>query len=188
MDLTQAKKTAEAINGQNVPFSYRNVWAFFPEDEENDPKAPVVFITKEGKHTPRSGVFLDDGSRDGFIDYKSGEEVDMRAVFGEAFFDGDPSLTVDQHAGGCSVGERIDQLLDELDALLRGRAENPAAKIMLASSLGREEAGDETVCLRLVVLTNYLKKAAVPLSMEELAYVAQELVLLNAADGPCKDR
>lgn len=63
MNLAQAKETARKINGQEVPIAYRNVWGFFPPDEEDAPKPPIVLITKDGSNPPRQGVFLDDGKR-----------------------------------------------------------------------------------------------------------------------------
>ena len=70
MKLAQAKETARKINGQDVPIAYRNVWGFFPPDEEDAPKLPIVLITKDGSNPPRQGVFLNDGTKDGFIDYE----------------------------------------------------------------------------------------------------------------------
>lgn len=178
MTIAQAKKTAKKINGQDIPISYRNVWGFFPPDEEDTPKFPVVFITKDNCDPPCQGVFLDDGKRDGFIDYETGEEVDIRDVFGKAFFDDDPSLMGDSNAGLSPDSERIEQLYDELNELLRTRVDNLIVTFVLYNALDDDDLDDETVYLRLVVLTNYLRKITQSLSTEEIIYMSQELYFI----------
>lgn len=182
MNLAQAKETARKINGQEVPIAYRNVWGFFPPDEEDAPKLPIVLITKDGSNPPRQGVFLDDGKRDGFIDYETGEEVEMREVFGKAFFDDDPSLMEDPCANSSPVAERIDQLFREVDELLHTKGDNRIVKFVLFNSLDDDDIDDETTYLRLVVLTNYLRKLTQPLDLDEVIYLSQELYNLDASN------
>lgn len=172
MTLADAKMNAMKIIGTDVCFPFRNVWGFF-----NDPDSDIqaVFITKDSANTEVSGIFLDDGQESGFTEYTTKNVVPSDVVFGKTFFDDDPSLRIDQNPENTSTHDRIEHLLEESSKLLVAHGLPTGALIMLYDIADEEEADEETILLRLVILKNYLLKSDKQISTEEFSFIHHEL-------------
>lgn len=172
MKLSEAKMIAEKINGQPLPVDYRNVWGFFPGI---DTDLPTVFITKDISTATLSGVFLDDGKHDGFIDYKTGKEVDASLVFGRAFYEGDPNIFADDTDCDAPVSERISTVTSQIEALLLQRQSPSMAMCMVYDIMEDEQAEEETVLRRLLALRNYLSKSESKMTITDFSYIHHEI-------------
>lgn len=172
MTLTEAKKVVEKIHGQTVPFGYKNVWGFFPGTDTDD---PAVFVSKDTSTAPLSGIFLDDNKHNGFINYETGEDVDPDLVFGEAFYEGNPNLFIDDTDPELPISERLDTVIAKVADLLIERGLHPAAMVMVYDIVEDEESTEETALRRLTVLKNYLGRLTTKLSMTDFSYLHHEL-------------
>ena len=69
-----------------------------------------------------------------------------------------------------------------MDDLLHTKGDNRIVKFILYNSLDDDDIDDEITYLRLVVLTNYLRKLTQPLDLDEVIYLSQELYNLDASN------
>lgn len=170
MNLSEAKKAANEILCEDSHLSYRNVWGFFGDPDQ---QIRAVFITKDGADTEVNGIFLDKGNENGFVEYKTGRIVSIESVFGKRFFDDDPSLFIDHTPQSIPMETRIEALLQENTELLIQHGLPFGALVMLRGII--DDGEDAVILLRLVVLRNYLSKTDKRISTEEFAFMHQEL-------------
>ena len=171
MTLPEAKKLAKDIVGHSVAVAHRNVWMFC-----NDEKGDLI-ITKDDAPVNRAGVFFSYPESDEIVDISSGEVVSFKDVFGKAFFEDKPYLSVDNMTAGIDgLEEKIDALVDLAGTLLKKAGTSFVAMIMVDDLI---EAYDELAYRRLVVLNNYLATCNTPISTTEFAYLHHELYTLK---------
>ena len=172
MKYSEAEKIVKKIHGQTIPVDYRNVWGFFPG---TDTDFSAVFITKDTSTAPLSGVFLDDGKHDGFIDYETGEEVDPSLVFGRAFYEDDPNIFNDDTDRNTPICERMNAVASQIEDLLSERQISSAAMLMVYDVMEDEKTAEETALRRLLALRNYLSKSTTKMSITDFSYIHHEL-------------
>ncbi len=172
MTLSDAKRKAKAISGSDFCFSYRNVWGFF---NDSDPEIQAIFITKDGADTEISGVFLDKGEENVFTEYETNRIVPVSSALGKTFFDDDPSLLTDPTPENMPIDEKISTLFRESAELLIAHGLPAGALIMLHDIADRDSSDETAILLRLVILKNYLLKTDKHISVEEFAFMHQEL-------------